>query len=421
MARDLLRPDGSVLPVRGYHYRAPPVGAARFSQDSANVARLPAKVDLRELMSEVEDQQQTSSCAANAAAGAYEYLMKRHLGPDEAYDVSRLFIYYNARAVDGTEAEDGGSVLASVIEGLKQNGACSEDTWPFDPELVNEQPSAEAYDEAKSFLVEGTELVPTDLDAWRTALAAGYPIIFGLKLYDSFDRQKRAGAVPMPTSNETSRESHAGHAMLCVGYSDPDKVFIVRNSWGTGWGDAGYCYIPYRYIISDDHNYGDSWIIRQVDVLDNGESGWSDSDESVLEDASHLLASLSEEEYEAFLEAMGEHPFELRLAALFIAACGADGALEDAELDAIAGFLDPILEQTGGQRQAARILRRAVDFAMDDAFLNESVAIFGQVFPPEVLASVVNQIQEAAATDDLGEDEAAFVDQLVEAWQIPTE
>lgn len=93
----LRRADGSQRTVGGYRYSAPPPETKQFD---ASLERLPPKVDLRPLMTPVENQEQTNSCAANATAGAYEYLMKRHLGED-SYDVSRLFIYYNARADEG--------------------------------------------------------------------------------------------------------------------------------------------------------------------------------------------------------------------------------------------------------------------------------------------------------------------------------
>jgi hypothetical protein len=173
-------------------------------------------------MTPVEDQQSTNSCAANATAGAYEYLIKRHLG-EEAYDVSRLFIYYNARAADDAEnIADEGSVLSRVIDGLKENGACSEETWPFDTESVNEAPSEDAYEEAKGFMIEETELVPTDLDAWKSAIAAGHPIIFGMKLFGSFDKHKKAGLVPMPfgrrgRERQPRRPRHALRGLLGSG------------------------------------------------------------------------------------------------------------------------------------------------------------------------------------------------------------
>ena len=84
----------------------------------------------------------------------------------------------------------------------------------------------------------------------------------------------------MPKPSDNVRETHGWHAMLCVGYSDPDKVFIVRNSWGTDWADNGYCYIPYDYVIHQDFNGHDSWIIKSVENLDFSDGVWDETEES---------------------------------------------------------------------------------------------------------------------------------------------
>jgi hypothetical protein len=386
---------------------------------SANLPRLPPKVDLRPFMTPVENQQTTNSCAANATAGAYEYLVKRHLG-ENGYDVSRLFIYYNARAIDSQDdVADEGSVLQLVIESLKQHGACSEETWPFDPAAVNDRPSEEAYHEAAQFLIEDTELVPTNLEAWKTALAEGHPIIFGVKLFASFDKHKKPGLVPAPSAAEAGRQSHGGHAMLAVGYSDPDQVFIVRNSWGPDWGDKGYCYIPYRYLMSEEYNFGDSWIIKRIDVLPHDEQTWIDDDESVLEDVASVLAGLDDEEYAALLERMGDVPLEMRLALLFLHAAGADGDISDEELQAMAEQVAPVLEQIGSRQSAERLLRNARRHLDDEELLAETVDLLGECFPQEALAAIAAQLQEiVSAAADVAQEEQDFVDSVIERWQI---
>jgi hypothetical protein len=411
--------DGSDRVVHGYKYAPPPAGHKRYTLGSARAASLPAKVDLRSAMTDVEDQKNTNSCAANATAGAYEYLIKRHMG-DEAYDVSRLFIYYNARAVvDPENIEDEGSVLHNVIGSLKENGACSEQTWPFEPESVNEAPSEDAYEEAKGFLIEETELVPTELEAWKGALAAGHPIIFGMKLFDSFDKQKKAGLVPMPTEAEGGRQSHGGHAMLCVGYSDPDEVFIVRNSWGPGWGDKGYCYIPYRYLMNPDFNFGDSWIIKQIEVLPPDESTWSEDEESVLEDVSGVLAGMSDDEFQVLLHKMGKVPLEVRLALLFLHAAGADGEITDEEGQSIVAHITPVLEQLGSRTSPEKLLRNTLRHLEDAALLEHTVDVLGGAFSPEVLASIAGELQAIAGADgEVSEDEQAFVDGVIARWQV---
>ncbi len=252
-------------PPKARHY-----SATRFAD-----SELPERVDLRQYLTAVEDQAQTNSCTANAIAGAYEYLAMRILG--ESGDISRLFIYYNARQFDSIEG-DNGSSIASSIQVLQEMGACTEETWPYDPEMVDEEPYGEAYEEALRFLIEHAEEVDVDLHAMKHCLAEGYPFVFGLRLFKSFDKARRKGGVPMPNSDETGRDSHGNHAMLCVGYSDPYKVFVVRNSWGESWGDKGYCYIPYDYMTNPDYCF-DCWTVKAVSDVDFSANVWAEDDE----------------------------------------------------------------------------------------------------------------------------------------------
>lgn len=416
MAGTLTSADGSERTLKGYKRSTPKPGTATYVKESARLDRLPPKVDLRSLMTSVEDQGQTSSCTANATAGAYEYLLKRHL--DEVKDVSRLFMYYNARYVSDPEAiSDEGAMISDVIEGLKQYGACTEPTWSFEEDYVNEEPPQESYDEGASFLIESAKLVPVELEAWKTALAQGQPIIFGLSLFNSFDKQRKPGLVPAPTNSEASREEHSGHAMLCVGYSDPDQVFIVRNSWGVDWGDKGYCYIPYHYMMSPQYNDGDCWIIEQLEVLPPDESAWSEDEESVLPEVSTVLAEMDGEEYEALLEGMGDYPFEQRLALIFLTAVGMDGETSEEELEVVREHLAPVLEQTGGSSNTRGVLRAARQMLDDEDLLNESIDLIWEYFDYDVLASLTNQIEEAASADGLGRAERKFIDNLTARWQ----
>jgi len=272
------RSDGERIKVGSYRpdKKNPNDKVFQSRQFSAN--NLPPKVDLRPYMTEVENQGDSNSCTANAMAGAYEYLMKRLNNQDS--NVSRLFIYYNARALDGDTDQDEGTYLRSCIKVLKKYGTCSEQTWPFDLHRIHIAPEESAYSEATNFLVEDAYRVEVDLDQMRSCLAEGYPFTFGLQLFDSFQDAGSQGLVPMPDLDED--EHDGGHAMLCVGYSDADKVFIVRNSWGESWGDRGYCYIPYDYLMSEKYNDGDSWIIRQLENLDMDEGTWGD-EESLIE------------------------------------------------------------------------------------------------------------------------------------------
>jgi C1A family cysteine protease len=174
----ITRGDGTERKVMGYHFSADKLQNRKTYSTTKRFTKLPPKVDLRPHMTYIENQDQTNSCVANAVAGAYEYLVKKHTEWD--YDVSRMFIYYNARDLGGIQG-DNGSVIADAIEGLRQYGACAEESWPFELSEVDSQPSEEAYEEAAQFVVEDMQLVPMNLDAWKSCLAEGYPIVLDRK------------------------------------------------------------------------------------------------------------------------------------------------------------------------------------------------------------------------------------------------
>jgi C1A family cysteine protease len=271
--------------------------ASRYAE-----AELPKRVDLRPYLTEVEDQSQTNSCVANAIAGAYEYLGMRILGT--AGDVSRLFIYYNARLIDGIEGDQGSSIATS-IQVLQEMGTCPEDLWPYEITQVNSKPHDEAYTEATRFLIEEAEEIPLDLHAMRHCLAEGHPFVFSLTLFKSFDRASRRGRVPTPNpETEAGRTEHGRHAMLCVGYSDSRQVFIVRNSWGADWGDYGYCYIPYAYMTNPEHCRS-CWTIRAVTDVDftSGIGDEEDDEDFYYEEEEYVEGEEEEDdEYEYYYE-----------------------------------------------------------------------------------------------------------------------
>ncbi len=420
MVFELHRADGSTRSVKGYRSAAPGAGEKRYGSARFQEKDLPPRVDLRRHMTDVENQGATSSCVANAVAGAYEYLLKRHLA-DDAYDVSRLFLYYNAREMEAKdEMVDDGTFIANAVKSLKEYGLCSEDTWPFEEASVNEAPSDEAYEEGAKFLVEEYAVVPTELHAWKHCLAEGYPIVFGLTLFNSFDKHRKPGLVPLPTTKETSREDHSGHAMLCVGYSDKDQVFIVRNSWGDEWGDDGYCYIPYRYIMNPDFNFGDSWHLRRLDEIALEEELWGD-DESILPDIESELGEMSDEDYQDMLDDMGDYPPEYRIGLILLHAASADGEASDEELEGIATYMEETLRQLGVELSANKILKFCRRSLGDQELLTDSIHLLGEHFSKELLAAIVRDAQAIVGVDDLAEEERAFLDRLVRAWQVQEE
>ena len=77
---------------------------------------------------------------------------------------------------------------------------------------------------------------------------AGFTYVFGFTIFSSFESGEVAstGMIPLPQPSESVV---GGHAVVCVGYDDARHAFVIRNSWGAGWGDAGYCFMPYAYML----------------------------------------------------------------------------------------------------------------------------------------------------------------------------
>ena len=100
----------------------------------------------------------------------------------------------------------------------------------------------------------------------KGCLASGYPFVFGFTVYRKLrkrSRWRKTGIVPMPAAGESVL---GGHAVLAVGYDDSQQRFIVRNSWGTGWGMQGYFTMPYAYL-TERNLASDFWTIRLVQGL----------------------------------------------------------------------------------------------------------------------------------------------------------
>ena len=269
-----------------------------YNSERFTDTELPPQVDLRPFMTPVENQAGSNSCTANAVVGGYEYIMNR-VGAE--VDFSRLFVYYNARELGlqhsgESKIQDQGSSITLALISLEEKGICHESTWAYEVtdngkvKNVNTKPIYNAYEEAAGLLSvpdfqwETPEQVPVDLHAMKHCLAEGYPFVFGLTLFNSFDRVNSKGRVPMPDlGSDEGRQEHGRHAMLCVGYKDSAEVFIVRNSWGEEWGETGYCYIPYEYMTNPDLCF-ECWKIKGTTDFDLTADVWVEEDEDFDED-----------------------------------------------------------------------------------------------------------------------------------------
>jgi C1A family cysteine protease len=235
-----------------------------YAAPSAVMSALPPKVDLRsQFPAPPYDQGDLGSCTGNSIAGAIQFERKKQkLTPD--FIPSRLFIYYNERVIENTVNQDAGAQIRDGIKSVAQQGVCTEKTWPYDLAKFATKPSAAAYTEAKKYKVTSYRRLTQNVTQLKGCLASGYPFVFGFTVYDSFESAKvrQTGIVPMP--NLAKEQVQGGHAVCCCGYDDSQQRFIVRNSWGPGWGQKGYFTMPYAYL-TDNNLSEDFWTIRLLE------------------------------------------------------------------------------------------------------------------------------------------------------------
>jgi C1A family cysteine protease len=211
--------------------------------------KLPDRIDLSHHTGPIRDQKKMGCCVSFSLCTVARYLANK----DKLF--SPLFLYYVTRMQDGeSPKQDIGSTIEEAIEAIENYGLAQEKYWPFHPKNLSLSPSRKAWkDGQKHRFIKAAPIAP-NLHSIQMCLAGGYPVLFGLQLYESSEKKKalRSGVIRIPKSYERRL---GGHCVVCVGYSGLDKdrgYFIIQNSWGTKVGNRGLFYIPYRYALNSN-------------------------------------------------------------------------------------------------------------------------------------------------------------------------
>lgn len=246
-------------------------------------AGLPVSVDLRAWCSPIENQGSLGSCTANAGVGMVEYFERRAFG--KHVDGSRLFLYKATRNLLHWTG-DTGAFLRTTMGALVLFGIPPEEYWPYVVADYEKEPTAFCYAYAQNYqTISYYRLDPpgtttaTLLNQIKTNLSGGLPSMFGFTVYNSISQADTTGKIPYPTKGD---KISGGHAIMAVGYDENMKIkntnpggvetkgaLLIRNSWGTGWGDSGYGWLPFEYVLKGLAT--DWWSLLKNEWIDTGE------------------------------------------------------------------------------------------------------------------------------------------------------
>ncbi len=222
---------------------------------------IPRSYDLRHLCPPVYDQGQLGACTAFAIGSLYQFLQRKQ--GQEDYRMSELFIYYNERDYEGTVDSDSGAMIRTGMKVVNKLGAAANVEWPYEIKKFRNRPFEDAYGNALNHQSITYESIPRDVTVLKQLIYQGFPFVFGFAVYESFydSEVANSGLMRMPQQDETML---GGHAVMGVGYDDDKQMFVIRNSWSEEWGDFGYFYMPYAYIMEPRLSM-DFWTMRTVE------------------------------------------------------------------------------------------------------------------------------------------------------------
>jgi len=203
----------------------------------------PPVVDLSGLMPSPGFQGGAGNCAAWASGYAcktFQEVIERGYNPQkQEHQFSPSFLYNLVN-----KGENKGSTFPDVFNAMINTGCATLKTMPYTEDYLL-QPGKEAFREAGNYKIKTYKRIQEGsgrLNAIRSSLAAGQPVLVAMKVYDDF-YTLRAGIY-----SEVKGKLSGGHGMCIVGYDDQNRTFKLINSWGTDWGDQGYCKIAYDVI-----------------------------------------------------------------------------------------------------------------------------------------------------------------------------
>lgn len=232
---------------------------------------LPPSFDL--VMPPVRDQGQFGTCVAFASAGIKDFQESQNY-PGKNLALSPLFIYSESKKLDGIPGQEG-TYPRVAMSVLKDKGVCLERSLPYE-QMSRPVPAApaNAYDEARQFQIGAYARIYT-IDEIKQAIYRDGPVLAAVFVCSNFASPEENKFIDHPDGTILG-----GHAVALCGWDDNlshtygngqyRKGFLrLRNSWGTGWGQGGYAWLPYDFLAGRD-DFGRHWFMEawsSVDVI----------------------------------------------------------------------------------------------------------------------------------------------------------
>ncbi|MGB6773725.1 MAG: C1 family peptidase [Terriglobales bacterium] len=228
----------------------------RMYQASSLSRPILQRVDLREWGGPIKDQGEEGSCTGHAFSSAREWIARKY--EKDSPVLSPQYLYVEELIANGSFPQDDGAMPRTGCQVLTAKGCCEASLYPYVAgKLI--VPTIDQTQIASKYKTGAYHRIGT-LPDFLSCLTdpTPWPILVGFVVYASFMTQQVAdtGIMPIPKSGE---QQQGGHEVLCLGYDLPKQMALIQNSWGNGWGQQGYFWMPFAMIVSADT---DLWVVH---------------------------------------------------------------------------------------------------------------------------------------------------------------
>ena len=211
--------------------------------------------DGKDWMTPVKSQSSCGSCWAFSAIGVVEAAVNIYANnPGIDIDLSEQHL-----VSDCCSAGDcGGGWPDWALKYVRDTGVSGESCFPYTRRNGACTPCSGWAE--NSWKIENYKYVSSSKDAFKSALQEYGPLSVVLKVPDDWFYYR--GGVYEPAWSATDGVGWANHAVVLVGWDDSEGCWIIKNSWGSGWGEDGYARVLYGNLEKYNYAYTVTGIVH---------------------------------------------------------------------------------------------------------------------------------------------------------------